>query len=180
MNVCEKWMQVDIIFGGDGKRFEKESLLTEVYEEAVAGHSPDKIKAVLKSFLEEDEKKMPTAKQIRSALNGTPTESRDRASESVSRIWGLIGSLGSYDATGAKQRLNDEEWEAVRLYGGWQAVCDVTYAKETQWKAQMRDLLNSIYNRTSHGHAPRLPDADDETPHQIDIPQSKEVAIYES
>jgi len=178
MNVCEKWMQVDIIFGGDGKRFEKESLLTEVYEEAVAGHSPDKIKAVLKSFLEEDEKKMPTAKQIRSALNGTPTESRDRASESVSRIWGLIGSLGSYDATGAKQRLNDEEWEAVRLYGGWQAVCDVTYAKETQWKAQMRDLLNSIYKRTAHGHDAKLGIGGNKAHYELEKVDSKEVAFY--
>jgi hypothetical protein len=99
---------------------------------------------------------MPAANQIKEKITGISCDPRKRAVESVNRIWGAICNIGASNYARAERYLCPEELEVVRLRGGWYACCDVLLAQESAFKAQVRELLTSIYERTSAGLPARL------------------------
>ena len=150
------WSVVAKMFGEDGKRFIEFAPLADVYAEATNGFSIEAIENVIKSLLAEDSKQMPAANKIKEKLTGISCDPRKRAVESVARIWGAICNIGWNLPDQARAYLNDEEWEVVRLRGGWSTCCDVLTSQESAFKAQCRELLTSIYERTSAGLPARL------------------------
>ena len=157
MNENQKyWSVVSKMFGEDGKRFLEFAPLADVYAEATRGFSTEAIEKVIKSLLAEDSKHMPAANKIKEKLTGVSCDPRRRAVESAERIWGALCNIGWNCPEQAQRYLNDEEWEVVRLRGGWYTVCDVLTSQESAFKAQVRELLVSIYERTSAGLPARL------------------------
>ena len=150
------WATIAKKFGEDGRRFLDDDILASVYEEKLKGYSSQDIEKAIRILLAENTHKMPAANQIKEKITGISCDPRKRAVEGAERIWGAIGSIGGYNAERAKKYLSEEEWEVVRLRGGWTSVCDVTYAQQTAFMAQVRELLVSLYERTSTGLPARL------------------------
>ena len=152
----KKWVMFAQLFGQTGEQFVGSDLPVEVYEKAVHGYDKETIKNAISDLYANCPTKLPTANQIRDKLSGVSSDPRKRAVEGAERIWGAIGSIGGYNAERAKKYLSEEEWEVVRLRGGWTSVCDITYAQQTAFMAQVRELLVSLYERTSTGLPARL------------------------
>jgi len=150
------WAAVSRKFGEDGKRFLEDDILASVYENAVKGFTQQDVENAVKAILAENCNKMPAANKIKEKLTGVSCDPKDRAVESVARIWGAICNIGWNLPDQARAYLNDEEWEVVRLRGGWSTCCDVLTSQENAFKAQTRELLTSIYKRTSTGLPARL------------------------
>jgi hypothetical protein len=152
----KNWSVVSKMFGEDGKRFLEFKPLADVYEEATQGFSKEAIEKVIKHFAAEDPRRMPAANKIKEKLTGISCDPKRRAVESAERIWSALCNIGWNYPDQAQRYLNDEEWEVVRLRGGWYTVCDVLTSQESAFKAQCRELLISIYERTSAGMPARL------------------------
>jgi hypothetical protein len=152
----KKWVMFAQLFGQTGEQFVGSDLPVEVYEKAVHGYDKEAIKNAISDLYANCPTKLPTANQIREKLTGVSSDSRKRASEGAERIWNAIGACGWNQPESARKGLSDEEWEVVRLRGGWEAVCDVTYAQQNAFMAQVRELLVTLYERTAAGHPARL------------------------
>ena len=150
------WATIAKKFGEDGRRFLDDDILASVYEEKLKGYSSQDIEKAIRALLAENTHKMPAANQIKEKITGISCDPRKRAVESVARIWGAICNIGWNLPDQARAYLNDEEWEVVRLRGGWSTCCDVLTSQESTFKAQCRELLTSIYERTSAGLPARL------------------------
>lgn len=94
--------------------------------------------------------KFPSMNAIRAGVLGVVSDA-DEAQHGVDRIFAAISSYGGYRATEAKALLGELAWEAVRMHGGWKALCNMTYKEQGTIRAQLRDTLRALLVKAKAG-----------------------------
>lgn len=142
----KSWISIDKIFGGDGVKFELADFTVEAYEDIRTKYGWDKVKQALKAAFEENDKRMPTVKELKAALSGHSKNDRERATRDAMGIWQAIEGAGANGEIDAEIGLNRFQWRAVQLNGGWRHICDtLTNDDKSNFIAQTRDMLVDLY-----------------------------------
>jgi len=95
--------------------------------------------------------------------------------EAATRIIGAVVKFGQYNETEAEKYIGTLGWEAVKRYGGWQHICQITeYDNNTTFYAQLKESIKSLYLRQVRGkkEPPSLPQ---ENPKLLELIKNTEV-----
>ena len=75
----------------------------------------------------------------------------DCARLAESEIWEAVGAYGWPNANRARSALGALAWEGVERFGGWARVCEGANEDGATFRAQMRNVLESVYRRAQQG-----------------------------
>ena|GEM_PF-2173199 len=95
--------------------------------------------------------RFPLPAKIRAALD-MGLSAPDAARLAVSQIWVAIGRFGWPNPEAAKKNMGAFAWEVVERSGSWEELCKSSgQTNEGTFKAQIRDLAESLYRRAEQG-----------------------------
>jgi hypothetical protein len=95
--------------------------------------------------------RFPLPAKIREAVH--PQESpQDAARIAANEIWEAIGRFGWPNGNYARAQVGTLAWEVVTRNGGWISICQASgEGNAGTFKAQLRDLAESLYKRSQAG-----------------------------
>lgn len=93
-----------------------------------------------------------------------------QARESAARIIGAVGKFGYTNADKAQAYIGSLGWEAVKLFGGWDRLCQtVDQGNIPTLTAQFRELCTSVGRRAKLGIINRPPELPNAGPQLIEL-----------
>lgn len=94
--------------------------------------------------------RFPLPAVIRARLEPQDTP-EDSARLAESEVWEAVGRYGWPNARDAQNAIGELGWEGVTRFGGWVRVCEAANDNPTAFRAQMRNVLESVYRRAQQG-----------------------------
>lgn len=73
-----------------------------------------------------------------------PISGRDEGINATASILAAVSKFGLYQPFMAKDHLGPKLWRVVEMAGGWQIICGIEIDQLPTWKAQLRELAESI------------------------------------
>jgi hypothetical protein len=106
-----------------------------------------------------DAGKLPTVKDIRTAVEGEPVSAKAEATEAANRIISAMSRHGRPNGAAARGAIGELGWAVVEQFGGWETLCDrVTHNDQLPTlTAQLRDTAMGIHEKAAKGALGTLP-----------------------
>lgn len=73
-----------------------------------------------------------------------PISGRDEGINATASILDAVSKFGLYQPILAKNHLGPKLWRVVEMAGGWQLICGIQIDQLPTWKAQLRELAETI------------------------------------
>lgn len=129
-------------------KIEMNDWVLEAYCSVFEDRYQDGIKALKIAFMRiRGNGQMPSAIDLLELLGEkmpSAPSTKDDANAIAGNIIDAISRFGSYNAIKAKEFLGDKAWRLIDMSGGWSVLCDIENDQIPAWRAQLRDLAESL------------------------------------
>jgi hypothetical protein len=146
--------------------FDLSEQLIAIYDQALAKNGYPKLCAALKHILinRRTRDPFPSIREVQEIVAPT-LATKDQATDAAARIIASVSKFGRTNPGQAEAYIGELGWAAVKLYGGWNMLCEqLTVHNTSIVMAQFRELASTVIKKAELGlldTPPSLPSGPD-------------------